>query len=415
MKTIRLFFAFFVISLISLVVLSSGCKKDDSDTTVTIKIGVLLGFSGVGSQNAVETKAALDICLLDIREYINKNSLDVEIELIYEDTKSDTTQAKAKVQSLIDKDVRFIIGPYTSSEAMAVKPIAGLNNILIVSHSAVSTSLAISGDNFLRFVPCDTYQAEALNTMLTYDSIEGIVAVVRNDLWSNSLIEATEDIYTSTGGSVISRISFEPGTADFSTVVNDVKTALATGTSLYGADKTGIYFISYADGTEFLQALGNGGLVTQHKIYGASAYAQNSTLTVNPVAAVFAKDAGLQCPVFGFDESAANIYEPIQNRIESVIGSKASIYALAAYDILWTAFLTSITQEAESEFASFKTHFIETANTRFGATGRTELDDNGDRKHVFYDFWTIDENPANTFKWKISAKYSTTSKMLVKI
>ena len=88
---------------------------------------------------------------------------------------------------------------------------------------------------------------------------------------------------------------------------------------------------------------------------------------------------------------------------------------MAAYDILWTAFLTSITQEAESEFAAFKAHFIETANTRFGATGRTELDDNGDRKHVFYDFWTIDENPANTFKWKISAKYSTTSKMLIKL
>ncbi|MFO7722920.1 MAG: ABC transporter substrate-binding protein [Bacteroidales bacterium] len=414
MKTISFILAFLMIAMASLIIVSSSCKKEDSTSEETLKIGVLLGFSGVGSQNAVETKAALEICLEDIADYIDRNDLDIDVELLIEDTQSDTTLAKTKMQSLVDRGARLIIGPYTSTEALAIKSIADNGNVLLVSHSAVSTALAIPGDNFLRFAPSDQYQAEALNAMLESDSIKGIVAVVRNDLWSNSLMEAVDDVYTANGGNVISFIPFEPETTDFSAVVNDVKSALATGVAAYGADKTGLYFVSYGDGTELLNALSNGGLATQHKIYGASAYAQNATLTSDPVAAAFARDGEMQCPVFGFDESAANTYEPIQQRLENVIGTKASIYALAAYDILWTAFLTSITQNPDSEFDAFKSHFIEIANSRFGATGRTELDENGDRKHVFYDFWTVEEETTNTYKWVISAKYSTTSKMLIK-
>jgi ABC-type branched-subunit amino acid transport system substrate-binding protein len=84
---------------------------------------------------------------------------------------------------------------------------------------------------------------------------------------------------------------------------------------------------------------------------------------------------------------------------------------LAAYDILWTTVMTSLTQKQQPDFESFKAHFIETAGDYYGATGRTELDENGDRKHVFYDFWTIKkENDA--YLWQLSAKYNTTDQLL---
>ncbi|GAB1419416.1 ABC transporter substrate-binding protein [Bacteroidales bacterium] len=414
MKTSNIALTLLFFALASIVIGTSACKKETSKQAETLKIGALLGFSGIGSQNAVETKAALDICLHDIRDFISRNKLDIEVELLVEDTKSDTAHAKTKMQLLIEKGVRLIIGPYSSTEALVLKPLADTHNVLLVSHSAVATSLALPGDNFLRFAPSDTYQAEALNAMFQSDSIEGIVAVVRNDLWSNSLMEAVRNVYTSEGGNVIATIAFEPGTTNFIPLVTDVKTALAAGASTVDANKIGIYFISYADGTDLLQALNNGSIATVYKLYGASAYAQNSSLPANTSAAAFALERNLQCPVFGFDEGAATIYQPIQKKLENVIGSKASIYALAAYDILWTAFLTSITQKAESEFATFKAHFIETASAHFGATGRSELDENGDRKHVFYDFWALEEQSPADYRWVITAKYSTTSHNLLK-
>ena len=188
-KSIKRFFLYVLIGATSLFIIS--CKQDDQVVSKKITVGVLLGFSGTGSQNAIETKAALDICLEDVNAYVQRNGLDATVELYYEDTKSDTTEAKIKAQTLIDKGVSVIIGPYTSSEAKAVKSIVDASKVLLVSHSAVSTALAIPSDNLLRFVPCDTYQAEAMNVMFLSDSIKAIIPVVRNDLWSNSLIEAT--------------------------------------------------------------------------------------------------------------------------------------------------------------------------------------------------------------------------------
>lgn len=402
-----------LIMLCVAVLLASGCRKDNILATKNIKIGVLLGFSGTGSQNAIETKAALDICLEDVNAFILRNGLDATVELYFEDTKSDTAEAKLKAQSLIDKGVQLIIGPYTSAEAKAVKAIANTKNVLLVSHSAVSTSLAIADDNFLRFVPCDTYQAEAVNAMFSSDSIKAIIPVVRNDLWSNSLFAATASDFTANGGVSISPQSFEPGTTDFSAVVSGVKAGIVNGTNVYGAGKIAVYLISYSDGTGFLEAMANAGPTVDIRIYGASAFAQSAALVANSNAAEYARKSKLQCPVFGFDEAASNIYEPIQSQIENVIGSRASIYAIAAYDILWTTVMSSLTQQAQPDFASFKAHFIETAADYYGATGRTELDEFGDRKHVFYDFWTIHDSNGS-YSWQLSAKYNTTDHLLRK-
>lgn len=396
-----------------LLFVTNSCIKESPIATKTIKVGVLLGFSGTGSQNAKETRAALDICLQDINAYIQRNRLDANIELIYEDTKSDTNEAKIKANLLINEGVQLIIGPYTSAEARAVKAIADIRNVLVVSHSAVSTSLAIPYDNFLRFVPCDSYQAEAVNAMFVSDSVKAIIPVVRNDLWSNSLIVATLNKFTSTGGVVISQHSFEPGTTDFSAVATAVKASITSGANLYGANKVAVYLISYADGAGFLEAMSNAGLTANIKIYGASAFAQSSALLSNTKAADFAINSNFKCPVFGLDEAAANIYEPIQARIVSMIGTRVGIYALAAYDILWTTAMTSFTQHVLPDFASFKTHFIETAGNYYGATGRTELDEYGDRKHVFYDFWKVNKENSS-YSWKLSAKYNTTDHLLRK-
>ncbi len=392
----------------------TGCIKEEEETINTFKIGVLLGFSGVGSQNALETKAALEIGLLDIKNYIKRNGLKTNVELIFEDTHSDTLVAKAKTQSLIDEGIQLIIGPYSSAEAKAVKSVADKHQVLIVTHSAVSTSLAIPDDHLLRFVPNDTYQAEALNAMLDLDTIEAMVAVVRNDLWANSLMEASGNLFTAHGGDIIATIPFDPVSSDLSIVANDAKTALATGTATYGAGRTALYLISFGEGTGVLEALHNANLTTQHRLYGSSAFAQHASLTANATAAAFTKNTFFQCPVFGFDEGAADLYEPLQERIKDAIGHKASIYALSAHDILWVAFLTNITLNPESGFDVFKKHFITTANTFSGATGSTKLDENGDRKHVYYDFWSVKETQPGTFEWYLSAKYSTMNKAILK-
>ena len=414
MKKYKPFRFFLFVIICTTITLSYSCKKCETEDILQIKIGVLLGFTGTGSQNALETKTALDLCVEDAQAYLQRNGINATLELIYKDTKSDTTEAKLQAQSLYPELVQLIIGPYTSSEAKAVMGLKETRQMLIVSHSAVSTSLAIPDDNFLRFVPSDTYQAEAINAMFALDSVKAIMPVIRNDLWSNSLGAATHTRFIENGGNMLTRQTFEPGTTDFTPIANSVHQRIEIGLTTYRPDQFGVYLVSYADGTGFLEAMSGTGLVEGIRIYGASAFAQSAALVANPVAAEFAVQRQLQCPVFGFNEEAYTIYEPIQQRILAKIGTRASIYALAAYDILWTAMLTAITQEPNPDFAAYKAHFIETAGDYFGATGRTELDENGDRRHVFYDFWTV-RKVNGVYTWQVSAKYNTTDRLIHRI
>lgn len=393
----------------------NSCLKDVPDNQPNvIKVGVLLGFTGSGSQNAIDTKASLELAKSDINSYLTQTGYQGTVDLYFEDTRSDTTEAKIKTQLLIDKGIKLIIGPYTSAETKAVKNITDPRHVLVVSHSAVSTSLAIPNDYLLRFVPCDTYQAEAINAMFTADSIKAIIPVIRNDLWSNSLVTATDSVFTQNGGEILTRQSFEPGTIDFTSLIAAVKAEITAGTNLYGVDKVAIYLVSYGDGTSFLEALSDAGVTENIKIYGASAFAQSSTLTGSNKAAAYAITSNLQCPVFGFDEAATHIYEPLLDKIELITGTRASIYALAAYDILWNMVLTSITHDPKISPAEFKTAFIEMAANYFGATGSARLDGNGDRMNVYYDFWSVGiEN--SEYVWQLSAKYNTTDHLLTKI
>lgn len=221
--------------------------------------------------------------------------------------------------------------------------------------------------------------------------------------WSNSLITATAISFTQSGSEILTQQSFEPGTTDFTSLITNVNAQIAEGTNLYDADKIAIYLVSYGDGTGFLEALADAGLSGNIKIYGASAYAQSASLTESIKAASLAIASNLECPVFGFDETAANIYEPLLDKIEIITGTRASIYALAAYDILWNMVLTTITHDSNIGSETFKTAFIEMAASYFGATGSARLDENGDRMNVYYDFWSVGTENSN-YVWQLTTK-----------
>lgn len=206
--------------------------------------------------------------------------------------------------------------------------------------------------------------------------------------------------------------SFEPDTDDFDDLAQAIVNEMALGATVHGEEHTGLYLISFSDGTPILEAVADAGLSAGHQLYGASAYAQDTSLPANANAAAFASETNIKVPVFGLDESAAKIYEPIQERIKESIGTEANIYALAAYDILQTAFLTHITQAHDPSFEDFKKHFIHTASSYFGATGHTQLDEHGDRINVYYDFWTIKETNNGAYQWQVAAKYNTSTGLL---
>jgi branched-chain amino acid transport system substrate-binding protein len=134
-------------------------------TPRTVKIGVLATLTGSGFSLGRNTVAALRIAAADIQN-IHPQYNPVRYRFLVRDTQHDPSRALNAIQDLHARGVKIIIGPQTSSEIAMIKPFADAHDILVISQGSTASSLAIPGDNILRFCPNDRREAEALVALL---------------------------------------------------------------------------------------------------------------------------------------------------------------------------------------------------------------------------------------------------------
>ena len=141
---------------------------------------MLASLTGSGFSLGRSTVAALQIAARDLQN-IGPQYHPVRYRFLVRDTQQDPSRALDAIQDLHERGVKIIIGPQTSSEVAMIKPFADAHNILVISQGSTASSLAIPGDNILRFCPNDTREAEALVALLQHDGIRAIVPLWRND------------------------------------------------------------------------------------------------------------------------------------------------------------------------------------------------------------------------------------------
>lgn len=125
------------IIIIVLVVIFSSRKEGE-----VVKIGVILPLTGGASVYGVSTKEGIDLAMED---------LDLNIELIYEDSQCNPEKSVSAIKKLIEIDgVKVIIGHICSSAALATAPIAEENKVILFSPGASSPELTNAGDFFFR-------------------------------------------------------------------------------------------------------------------------------------------------------------------------------------------------------------------------------------------------------------------------
>ncbi|MCK4701542.1 MAG: penicillin-binding protein activator [Bacteroidales bacterium] len=395
------------IAILTLVVIIPSCNKDDCEECNNhqeITLGVLLPLTGDASSTGESVSSAIDIALNDINQHFANIGAKKHLTLLIEDTQTDTLIALQKIIDLKAQAIQTVIGPYSSASVKAVKNYANEQGMLVISPSSVAVSLAIPDDNIFRLVPSDENQGVAMTALLTDDSLEVLVPIIRNDLWGNELLEATSQRFIQSGGTVIEAVRYSTSTQDFSQSVNLLKERLSQTLLQYPANKIGVYLISFGEGTDILHLAVSEEVLDQVNWYGSSAYAENKSLLEETDAAFFAVSQGFSCPMFGLDDNAQEKWQPLVEEIQSVIGRKPEVYALVAYDAVWLAMHSYLSTGESPDINRLKTAFINEANNYYGVTGRTELNNAGDRAFATYDFWGL-QHSRNDFTWIRVAKY----------
>ena len=191
----------------------------------TIKVGVILPITGgtatFGQENANGIKLAL--------EKINKTAK-VKIETIIEDDKSESLEAINAIRKLISVNkVRAIFGEVTSSNTLAMAPIAQEAKIPLFSPAATNIKVTQVGNFISRACFTDDFQGVVMARFAvdTLKKKKGLILIDNSSDYSKGLARSFKDEYLKLGGKFASEedLTYIQKDMDFQSILRKVKRA----------------------------------------------------------------------------------------------------------------------------------------------------------------------------------------------
>jgi branched-chain amino acid transport system substrate-binding protein len=381
-----------------------------NDGKKIVTLGALLPLTGAWATVGESENAAIKIAIKDVNQYLSKSNSNIRIGLIVEDTRTDPAVSLEKLQDLASRGVRIVIGPATSAELDELQYYASQKGIILISPSSTAPSLAVVGNNVYRFIPDDTYQAQAISRLMWQEGVRVIVPMWRTDIYGNELVGAVREDFEKLGGTVLSGIGYVPYTGDFSSSLNrinfiiwsqDLKSLaskVSQAVTHYGAGKVGVYLVAFDEVAPIFIGAQNLPVLSDVKWFGSDGSVLNNKLLKNMDAALFAVKTGFVNPIYAVDNKSYK-FKLIENQIQEMIGRAHRAYAEVTYDAFWVAALTENATLGTKDINYLKKTFVQIANSHTGITGDTSLNEAGDRKHGDYDFWAIKPSTNNNFVW----------------
>ena len=386
---IWVFLRVIVCGLLLVAIAPAGEVRAAPGSSRKVKIGVLASLTGSGFSLGRNTVAALRIAAADLQD-IQPQYNPVRYRFLVRDTQHDPSRALSAIQDLHERGVKIIIGPQTSSEVAMIKPFADAHDILVISQGSTASSLAIPGDNILRFCPNDRREAEALVALLQHDGIRAIVPFWRNDAGNNGLRDSVKIRFQAFGGRVTPGFRYEPSTTDFSAAINSVASQVANLISSgINPSAIAVYSAAFDEIVDVFHSAEANSTLANTAWYGSDGVALSAALTSDSSAAGFAASVGYPNPIFGLPDSLRHRWQPIADQIEARTGIAPDAFALSAYDALFVVQLALQHPKPLKNFERFKAAVIEEAEHYRAITGSTALDAAGDRVNGDFDFWAV--------------------------
>lgn len=175
-----------------------------------IRIGFIAGLSGRGADLGVAGRNGV---MLAIEQKNAAGGIDGRpLELIAEDDRQNSDIAKKRVTELIDQGVDVIIGPMTSSMAMAIVPIINERGVCMVSPTVTTTDLVDKDDNFIRVIST-TKDYATINAAYQYQKLNhqnvAVIYDINNRAYTESWLNNFKSTFEGLGGKLVKTTGFK--------------------------------------------------------------------------------------------------------------------------------------------------------------------------------------------------------------
>jgi branched-chain amino acid transport system substrate-binding protein len=394
----------FVIAIALLAVCFQACKKNNTEELKTIKVEGLLSLTGNWSSLGITSKAALELATDDINAYLTKKNANFRLSFAASDTKLEEDLAKTLFTKAKNDGVKFVIGPQSSAELAAIKPLSDAADVLIISQSSTARSLGIANDAIFRFCPPDKVEGAAIAATIAKQGFKGLVTVARDDAGNKGLQTSTGMAFTAKGGQTVAVDPYATTTTNYATIIAAIKAQVNTLTGIYGAGKVGVYLASFDEGAELFKLAAADATLSNVKWFGGDGVVLSTAFITDATVADFAIKTSFFAPSFGLPVATEAQWKPVAARIKAKTGTEPDAFALVAYDAAWViAYTLEATKGNTTDFALLKTTFVDQTNKHSGIVGANALDAAGDRANGTFDYFGIVKEGAG-YVWKLSGK-----------
>jgi branched-chain amino acid transport system substrate-binding protein len=132
--------------LIASTVAAIGCSNEPSAPSASreIVIGGLFSLTGNWASLGVASKAAMEIGIEDVNQYLAEGGSGLHFTASIKDTKLDPATALTQITALKAAGVEVVIGPQSSAEVAGLKAFADANGVLVASQSSTAGTLALA-------------------------------------------------------------------------------------------------------------------------------------------------------------------------------------------------------------------------------------------------------------------------------
>lgn len=397
MKNLRIIFIF----SIAITIFSNACKEKDpiKPEVKTIKIAGLFSKTGGLSYLGITSEEAIKIAIEEINNDNAARSIPYRFELTVFDTKIDAALAVAAMQSIVAGGFKLVIGPQTSAELIAIKPIADSLGIMVVSPSSTTSLLSVPNDMIFRYAPGEQIVGEAMATTMYSKGKRALVSISRNDAGSLGLNNAISSNFTNQGGVNFSAGVFNGTDVDFSNILSEVKKQIENYAKTYSKSQIGVLSTSFDETILLFNQANSDTTLSCVNWFGGVGFYKNNAITTNIPASQFAVNTKFFSPGFSLPNPASNIWIPLLTKIKTNTGLDGDALTLNSYDIMH---VFGIMVEAENGIPStpelLRASFLNASNSHSGATGPIMLNANGDRGNGTFDYWGLQNNNGN-FQW----------------
>lgn len=366
-----------------------------------IPIGGLFALSGPLSSYGKRHKAAAELAIKDINEYVAKLGYDVEFVLIPEDTKVEKEEALKDIQTLAAQGVKVVLGPLASSEVATVKGFADENEIVVISHSSTFPGLAVPDDFIFRFVPTDVFQGKALAKVALSLGAKKVAVIYRGDEWGEGLYNAFKENFEKAGG-VVKAVRFDPQARELSAEVR----RLSDYVKEFGAGSdVAVLMISFEDdGLAVLSAAKDDPVLMSVVWLGTDGTAMSSKILEN-AGEIVARVGGLMSTIFGPAPNPKK--EEFDKRMKDLLGEAPDPYSYNIYDAAWVAAL-AILEAGVYDGKVIKEVLPDVASRYYGVSGWCLLDEAGDRAGGDYLIYKVVKTDGG-YEWVVAGRYSLAS------